>query len=227
MTKSRLNQVDAESVVSEIDKVWAGQKDRLLEWHEEVSRITTLPCVDAYDFVLHAYGPGDEQILTISINGVPEARLDIGVGRDDIEKLTKWFLRSMHKLDKLRKKKGLKIEDAIKQAKGAQVDMEKLIDWERDVSRIKICSWRDKCKFKLHAYGAGEPPQVLIASVGSKSARKMETISIGRDGIEQLAKWLVDCLFLLDWLRQRKEAEITDALRRRKQILRSQNYHTM
>jgi hypothetical protein len=36
MKISRPNQVDTESVMSETEKVWAGQKDRLLDWNEEV-----------------------------------------------------------------------------------------------------------------------------------------------------------------------------------------------
>jgi hypothetical protein len=219
MKNSGPNQVDAESIMSEFGKVLAGQKDRLFDWHEEVSHISTNPCPNAYKFTLYAFGTGDPQILTIVEDGLPEVRLDIPIDRDGIEKLAHWFLESVGLLDQLREKKNQEVDDAIKKSKRARVDTEKLRDWKEDISRIKIYSWHSKCKFKLHAYGNDMQSEFLTISLHSDSERKMEEVCIERNDIELVANWLIDCLFLLDWLRKRKEVEITDALRTRRTLM--------
>jgi hypothetical protein len=93
-----------------------------------------------------------------------------------------------------------------------------------------MMSSRAKCLlcygFKLRAHGAGLPPEeTLIISVYSHSERKTKReVRIGRHSIEVLAKWLLDCLFLLDLLMKRKEADITDALRTRRELMREYEY---
>jgi hypothetical protein len=61
--------------------------------------------------------------------------------------------------------------------------------------------------------------------VYSHSEQKMKReLGIGQHSIEVLAKWLLDCLLLLDLLRKRKEADITDALRTRRKLMREYEY---
>ena len=224
MKNAKPNQVDAERVMSESEKVWAGQKDRLLDWHEEVSHFSTNPCPNSYKFTLYAFGTGDPQILTILEDGVPAVRLDISIGRRGIEDLAHWSLESVGLVDQLREKKNQEIDDATKKSKRAQIDTEELRDWEADVSLIKIHSSHPKCKFKLRAYGNEMVSNLLTVSLQCKSERKMEVVCIERDDIERLAKWLIDCLFLLDWLRKKKEVEIRDALRTRRKLMSEDKY---
>ena len=172
MTNSRPNQENAESLESEFDKVCAGQKDRLLDWHEEVSHFSTNPSPNAYTFTLYAFGTGDPQILTIVEDGLPEVRLDIPIDRHGIEKLGHWFLESVGLLDQLREKKNQEVDDAIKKSKRARVDSEKLRDWKEDISRIKIYTFHGKCKFKLHAYGNDPGSEFLTISLHSDSEEK-------------------------------------------------------
>jgi hypothetical protein len=220
MKNARPSQVYVESDSSESDKPWGEQRDPLLDRHEEFSHIRTDACFGPYSFTLRAYGGGNPQILVVSIYGLPGVRLDIVVDRDGIERLAGWFLKAKNLLDQLRKQKESEIDLAIKKSKRVRTVPEKLLDWEKDVSQIQLKSLFDECDFKLRAYGMGMPSEILTISVRSVSKRKMKQVSIDRGGVKKLGKWLLDCLFLLDWLRKRKEANIADALTTRRKIIR-------
>ena len=189
--------------------------NRLLDWHEEVSRTRIHSSSgDVYDFTLHAYGTGFPLVvLAISVEGLPGARLDIGLDQASLTKLGKWLVRSLFLLDRLRKKRAI-IDDAQNKPrrKHSHVLASKKDYWEKVVSRLRISDTPDDYRFKLYAYGLGEPPASLRISVHGTFEKEVH-IGVDQARVQQLADWFLDCRHLLRWLRGRKEAETTDALR--------------
>jgi hypothetical protein len=186
--------------------------NRLLDWHEEVSRIR-IHTVDVYDFTLHAYGTGFPlEVLTISAEGLPGARLDIGVDQTSLTRLGDWLVRSWYLLNRLRKKRA-RINDARNKRRREHVHA--TTSSEKTVSRLRISDSPDEYHFKLVA-GEHEtvlqPPDSLEISAHGTFEKELQ-IGVDQARIQQLADWVLDCTHLLRWLRARKEAETTDALR--------------
>lgn len=216
---------DAQSAMAER---WRSNRNRLLEWHEEVSHIRINSCLDSYDFTLHAYGTGDPLILHFSLRGSPEVRMDLAFDREAIEKLALWLLECSYAREKLGEKIRSEIDASIRKSKRARSvhASHELEDRPENDCQIRIPDFPDEYSFSLRGHGVGFPPEeTLIVSVYHHSGRKMEReIGIGQQGIDEFADWLLDCLVLLDWLRKKKEADLTDALRTRRELMRKSEY---
>jgi len=85
-----------------------------------------------------------------------------------------------------------------------------LDNWCEEVSRITLQPFGggEPIQVKLTAYGMGMPPtEFLETSVVGLPVAKFH-IGVDRKQIERLAVWLIECMYLLDSLREKKDKEI-------------------
>jgi hypothetical protein len=87
----------------------------------------------------------------------------------------------------------------------------RLYEWHEEVSRTEVQTPEgDVIKFVLRASGMGIPPAVLSMVVKGVPEAHLR-FGIDREEMGKLAKWLVESMYLLNSLWEKKEQEIEKA----------------
>lgn len=93
----------------------------------------------------------------------------------------------------------------------------KIHDWYEEVSRTTIHpDLGASMRLKLTAFGMGMPPQELLQISSVDDPEVKWQFGVDRASLEKLGRWCIECIYLLDSLRDTKDRQ---AARLRKHLV--------